>query len=70
MDLLFTPTLCQPENLMLDLSTATPRVKLVDFGDARLISNDFYIHTLLGNPEFAAPEMVNGLPVGTSADIW
>ena len=60
----------QPENLMVDLSNTTPCLKLVDFGDARHIYNNYYIHPLVGSPEFAAPELVSGSPVGLLTDIW
>ena len=46
------------------------RVRLIDFGDARHISNGYYVHTLVGSPEFASPELVNGSTVGLATDIW
>ena len=42
---------------------------LIDFGDARL-AFDSYVHTLVGSAEFAAPELVRGLPIGFKTDIW
>lgn len=47
-----------------------PRVKLIDLGDAVQITTYYYIHQLLGNPEFAAPEIIQGTPVSLSTDIW
>ena len=55
---------------MVDLSNTTPCLKLVDFGDARHIYNNYNIHPLVGSPEFAAPELVSGSPVGLLTDIW
>ena len=55
---------------MLDLSSMAAKLKVVDFGDARHIYNNYYVHPLVGSPEFAAPELVNGSPVGLLTDIW
>ncbi|KAK1788735.1 hypothetical protein P4O66_002438 [Electrophorus voltai] len=60
----------KPENLMVDLHKPAPCVKLIDFGDAVLISGHRYVHLLLGNPEFAAPELIQGMPVSLSTDVW
>jgi triple functional domain protein len=60
----------KPENLLIDLSSLSPHVKLIDFGDARHIYNNYYVHPLVGSPEFAAPELVGGSPVGLLTDIW
>ncbi|XP_078619950.1 kalirin-like isoform X2 [Branchiostoma floridae x Branchiostoma japonicum] len=60
----------KPENIMVDGDSLTPKIKLIDFGDAKQISNRFYIHNLLGSPEFAAPELVNGHPVCLNTDMW
>lgn len=55
---------------MVDLGGITPTVKLVDFGDARHIYNNYYVHPMVGSPEFMSPEMVKGTPVGLLTDIW
>uniref|UniRef100_A0A8C5AZA6 non-specific serine/threonine protein kinase n=1 Tax=Gadus morhua TaxID=8049 RepID=A0A8C5AZA6_GADMO len=61
----------KPENIMLDVHSVVPVVKLIDLGDAvQLSANRRYVHLLLGNPEFAAPELVQGLPVSTATDVW
>ncbi|XP_066542193.1 kalirin isoform X4 [Hoplias malabaricus] len=60
----------KPENLMVDLHMPVPCVKLIDFGDAVQISGHRYVHLLLGNPEFAAPELIQGSPVSLSTDVW
>ncbi|KAH0504387.1 Kalirin [Microtus ochrogaster] len=60
----------KPENLLIDLRIPVPRVKLIDLEDAVQISGHFHIHHLLGNPEFAAPEVIQGIPVSLSTDIW
>ncbi|XP_013406605.1 kalirin isoform X3 [Lingula anatina] len=60
----------KPENLLVDLTSMTPRLKLIDLGDAHHIHNSYYVHQLVGSPEFAAPELVKGIPVGLLTDIW
>uniref|UniRef100_A0A2C9LET8 Protein kinase domain-containing protein n=1 Tax=Biomphalaria glabrata TaxID=6526 RepID=A0A2C9LET8_BIOGL len=60
----------QPENLMIEVSSNTMYLKLIDFGDARHIYNNYYIHPMIGHPEFTSPEVVSGTPVGLFTDIW
>ncbi|XP_058642357.1 kalirin isoform X2 [Onychostoma macrolepis] len=60
----------KPENLLVDLHVPVPCVKLSDLGDAVQLSGHRYVHLLLGNPEFAAPELIQGTPVSLSTDVW
>ncbi|XP_043986931.1 kalirin isoform X4 [Gambusia affinis] len=61
----------KPENIMVDLRAPAPSVKLIDLGDAvQLSASRRYVHLLLGNPEFAAPELIRGTPVSVSTDVW
>lgn len=61
----------KPENIMVDLRSPTPCVKLIDFSDAvQLTPHRRYVHLLLGNPEFAAPELIRGTPVSVATDVW
>ncbi|RXM31484.1 hypothetical protein EOD39_6925 [Acipenser ruthenus] len=60
----------KPENVLVDQTTAQPTVKLTDFGDAVQLNSTYYIHPLLGSPEFAAPELILGNPVSLSSDTW
>lgn len=56
---------------MVELHSPTPCVKLIDLGDAVQLSvHRRYVHLLLGNPEFAAPELVRGTPVSMATDVW
>lgn len=56
---------------MVDLHGPSPSIKLVDLGDAvHLSAHRKYIHLLLGNPEFAAPELIQGSPVSLATDMW
>lgn len=45
-------------------------MKLTDFGDARHIYNNYYVHAASDDPEFLAPEIVAAMPVGLLSDIW
>ncbi|KAF1382923.1 hypothetical protein PFLUV_G00148860 [Perca fluviatilis] len=61
----------KPENIMVDLRSPTPGIKLIDLGDAvQLSAHRRYVHLLLGNPEFAAPELIRGTPVSVATDLW
>uniref|UniRef100_A0A8C8J338 non-specific serine/threonine protein kinase n=1 Tax=Oncorhynchus tshawytscha TaxID=74940 RepID=A0A8C8J338_ONCTS len=60
----------KPENLLVDLHVPVPSIKLIDFGDAVQVSRHRYVHLLLGNPEFAAPELIQGTAVSLSTDVW
>ncbi|XP_059417381.1 kalirin isoform X2 [Carassius carassius] len=60
----------KPENLLVDLHVPVPCVKLSDLGDAVQVSGHRYVHLLLGNPEFGAPELIQGTPVSLSTDVW
>ncbi|KAJ8253326.1 hypothetical protein GJAV_G00211660 [Gymnothorax javanicus] len=60
----------KPENLLVNLRVPVPCVKLVDLGDAVQVSGHRYVHLLLGNPEFSAPELIQGTPVSLSSDVW
>lgn len=54
----------------MDQSSTKPTIKLADFGDAVQLNTTYYIHQLLGNPEFAAPEIILGNPVSLTSDVW
>lgn len=45
-------------------------LKLIDFGDARIVYNDNYVHDYTGSAEFRAPEIIRGQAVSTLTDIW
>ncbi|XP_071942493.1 kalirin-like isoform X2 [Antedon mediterranea] len=60
----------KPENILVDLSSMSPVLKLIDFGDSIHIDHKNYIHTLQGSPEFAAPELINKFYVDVNTDMW
>ena len=56
----------KPENVML---TATGHIKLVDFGIAKRIGKK-HTTTIVGTPEYIAPEALLGSGYGFSVDVW
>lgn len=60
----------KPENILVAQSLAKPTIKLADFGDAVQLDTTYYTHQLLGNPEFAAPEIILGNPISLTSDTW
>jgi serine/threonine-protein kinase len=61
----------KPANVMLD---DNGRVKLTDFGVARLIDGGGHegtrAGTMVGTPSYMSPEQIKGLPVGAQADLF
>lgn len=53
---------------MIDLSSPTPILKLVDFGDSVNTSKNVILPPAC--LEFASPELVLGQPVGKHTDYW
>jgi serine/threonine protein kinase len=66
----------KPDNIFLERSGMHLGIKLLDFGIAKLTSNDFHRDfkeggTLLGSPAYMAPEQAEGSEnVDHRADIW
>ena len=56
------------ENVLLDVNR---NIKLIDFGFADHFENDDCKFTLhIGSPAYIAPEIAQGLPYNTLADVW
>ena len=60
----------KPDNIMIRLSDG--RIKLTDFGIARLLAgqNLTITATVLGSPAYMSPEIIEGSEVGTKSDIF
>jgi hypothetical protein len=56
----------KPANIMLD----DDRVVLTDFGIAAMTSDTTLTDTVLGSPEYLAPERINGQPATPATDLW
>jgi serine/threonine protein kinase len=57
----------KPENILL----TGDRLKVADFGLSNKIFDGQSLMTSCGSPNYAAPEVIEGLPYdGTQADIW
>lgn len=68
----------KPENVLLstvegeNIEESAPRVKLTDFGIAKLLDAQGVTHTgqVLGSPAHMAPEQIEGGDVGARADVF
>lgn len=56
----------KPENLML---SASGHIKFIDFGFAKQLISD-RTNSVLGSPEYMAPELVMKRPHGLAVDCW
>jgi hypothetical protein len=56
----------KPGNILLD----GDRVVLTDFGIAATTSDTTLTETVLGSPEYLAPERINGEPATPASDLW
>lgn len=61
--------LFQPENILC-LSKTGNRVKIIDFGLARVHKPGVDTRVLFGTPEFMAPEVVQYEPIHFATDMW
>jgi len=59
----------QPENILC-LTRTGNRVKIIDFGLARVHNPDVDTRVLFGTPEFMAPEVVHYEPIDFGTDMW
>ncbi len=58
----------KPSNIMVD---AEGRVKLIDFGIAKLLEDDIDQATVgVYTPDYAAPEQITGQPITTATDVY
>ncbi|GBF87536.1 hypothetical protein Rsub_00247 [Raphidocelis subcapitata] len=60
----------KPQNLLLSNATATPLVKIADFGFARSLAPQGLAETLCGSPLYMAPEILQFQKYDAKADLW
>lgn len=60
----------KPENLLLTSREDDNNLKLADFGFAKKCPSSHCCLTQCGTPGYVAPEILNGIPYGTKADMW
>jgi calcium/calmodulin-dependent protein kinase I len=60
----------KPENLLLFSREDDKRIKIADFGFAKKCISTHCLLTQCGTPGYVAPEILNGIPYGTQADMW
>ncbi len=66
----------KPHNILLEPPEASPRVKVLDFGIAKLIEDSTASQTLVtdgglvGTPLYISPEQASGVPCDARADIY
>ncbi|GFY59997.1 myosin light chain kinase, smooth muscle [Trichonephila inaurata madagascariensis] len=59
----------KPENILCKTRTSH-KIKIIDFGLARIYKQDESLRILFGTPEFVAPEVINYEPVCPASDMW
>lgn len=60
----------KPENLLLLSAENDSAVKIADFGFAKRVFVPNSLTTQCGTPGYVAPEILEGLPYDTAADMW
>merc|ERR1719438_164147 len=60
----------KPENLLLMSDGSDSDIKIADFGFAKRALNEKCLRTQCGTPGYVAPEILEGVPYGTQADMW
>jgi len=60
----------KPENLLLQSSTNDSDIKIADFGFAKRVARANSLTTQCGTPGYVAPEILEGNPYDTKADMW
>jgi len=62
----------KPENLLLKHASGNDQMYLCDFGEAKKLPKNIYegLTTMVGTPEYLAPEILNGDPYREKVDAW
>lgn len=57
----------KPENLLLDDAF---RIKITDFGTAKILESDMIVEKFVGTAQYVAPELVESNETSQSSDLW
>eukprot|EP00756_Hemistasia_phaeocysticola_P001380 Hpha_TRINITY_DN10981_c0_g1::TRINITY_DN10981_c0_g1_i1::g.26854::m.26854/K08794/CAMK1; calcium/calmodulin-dependent protein kinase I len=60
----------KPANLLLARPGQIHEIKITDFGFARLVGSDGFLHSATGTHSFMAPEVIKGEQYGVEVDMW
>mmetsp|Transcript_17337 Transcript_17337/g.22537 ORF Transcript_17337/g.22537 Transcript_17337/m.22537 type:complete len:358 (-) Transcript_17337:550-1623(-) len=60
----------KPENLLLQSADNDSNIKIADFGFAKKCNRPSSLTTQCGTPGYVAPEILEGTPYDTRADMW
>jgi len=60
----------KPENVIFENTNDHSNLYLIDFGFAAKEVEGHSLTTSCGTPQYAAPEILNGLPHGSEVDMW
>jgi len=60
----------KPENLLLNSEHDDSDLKIADFGFAKRVTQPNCLKTQCGTPGYVAPEILEGIPYDTQADMW
>lgn len=60
----------KPENLLLLSTSNDSNIKIADFGFAKRVITPKSLTTQCGTPGYVAPEILEGTPYDTQADMW
>jgi len=60
----------KPENLLLTSESDDSDIKIADFGFAKRVKSPNSLTTQCGTPGYVAPEILEGKPYDTQADMW
>lgn len=60
----------KPENVLLSSDAEFPKVKLCDFGFARIIGEKSFRRSVVGTPAYLAPEVLRNKGYNRSLDMW
>lgn len=59
----------KPENFLFENTTRKSEIKLIDFGLAKIFNSIGRINSVVGTPQFVAPEVLQG-SYGPKCDLW